>query len=110
MVSLIPFSKQCLLLGAVKKAPIASLNAIVINSLSTKELKHSQMSPFLVFTLKTDRFQNAPFSTLCVFVSVFEKRSSVNARPKRKSFAPFHMKTEQCERGLKNTIHGPWGG
>ena len=44
--------------------------------LLTKEyVKSFQISPFFVFTLKTDRFQNAPFSDLglCVFISVFEK-------------------------------------
>ena len=47
-----------------------TLNAIVINSLLTKENERFQMSPFLSFTLKTDRFQNAPFSPLCVFIKL----------------------------------------
>ena len=46
------------------------------------------MSPFLAFTLKMDRFQNAPFSNSCVFISVFEK-------PR------FHSGAEQCERKAK---------
>ena len=50
---------------------MATLNTIVINSPLTKECAAFQMSPFLAFTLKTDRFQNAPFSNLCVFISVF---------------------------------------
>ena len=56
---------------AVRKAPIASFNAIVINGLNTG-VKHFQMSPFLVFTQKTDRFQNSAFSGLFVFISIFE--------------------------------------
>ena len=44
------------------------------------------MSPFLVFTLKTDRFQNAPFSNLYVLISV--SKSSV-------------FTAEQCERKAK---------
>ena len=72
-VLLIPFSKQSLLLIAANKAPIANLNVIVINSLLTKDVQRFQMSPFLVFTMKTDRFQNALFSNLCVFISVSEK-------------------------------------
>ena len=44
------------------------------------------MSPFLAFTLKTHRFQNAPFSNLGVFIGVFEKPrwSNVNTRQKRR--------------------------
>ena len=68
-----PFSEQYLLLAAVKRAPITSLNAIVMNSLSTKEFEAFSDVSVLVSELKTDRFQNAPFSNLCVFVSVFEK-------------------------------------
>ena len=60
----------------------------------------------LVFTLKTDRFQNAPFSNLCVFISVFEMlRFHSGAMwmqgQKGEVLLRFHMKTEQCERGLR---------
>ena len=48
-------------------------NAIVFDSLSTKECEAFSNVSVLVFTLKTDRFQDAPFSNLCIFVSVFEK-------------------------------------
>ena len=48
-------------------------NAIVFNSLQQSNVKRFQMSPFFVFTLKTDRFQNAAFSNLCFFIGVFEK-------------------------------------
>ena len=50
---LIPFSKQCLLFVAVKKAPIPSLNAIVMSGLSLKERE--------------------AFSDSCLFIGVFEK-------------------------------------
>ena len=50
-----------------------SLNAIVINSQLTKECDAFSNVSVFGFTLKTDRFQNAPFSNLCVFTSVFEK-------------------------------------
>ena len=63
-----------------------TLSDIVINSILTKECKAFQMSPFLMFTLKTDRFQKAPFSNLCIFISIFEKLR-------------FHA--EQCERKAK---------
>ena len=46
---------------------------------------------------RTGRFQNAPFSSLCIFISVFEKlqRSNVNARPKQLRLPRIHMKMEQ---------------
>ena len=76
-----------LFVNGCHKDAIGDLNAIVINSLLTKEyVQRFQMSPFLASTLKTDRFQNAPFSNLCVFISVFE--SSV-------------FTAEQCERKAK---------
>ena len=91
---LIPFSKQCLLLAAVKKAPIASLNAIVMNRLSTKECEaFSNVSVFGVHT------ENGSFSKRTVFKFMrfhlrfrkapFSQRSNVNARPKWIGFAPF---------------------
>ena len=94
-----PFVDSC------KKAPIATLNAIVINSLLTKEFEaFSNVSVFGVhivngsFSKRTvfefirfhQRFRKAPFS----------QRSNVNARQKRKSLLRFNMKTEQCERSL----------
>ena len=71
-----PFFKTMSLLAAVKRVPIASLNAIMplyLIGFQQRNVKHFQISPFLVLTLKTDRFQNAPFSNLCVFISVFVK-------------------------------------
>ena len=52
---------------------MATLNAIVIKSLLTKECAAFSDVSVLAFILKTDRIQNAPFSNLCVFISVFEK-------------------------------------
>ena len=50
-VLIIPFSKQSLLLIAVKKAPIVTLNAIVINSQVRKECEaFSNVSVFGVHT------------------------------------------------------------
>ena len=63
-----PFVNSC-----HKKAPIATLNTIVINSRLTKECAaFSNVSVFGVQT-ETDHFQNASFSNLCVFISVFVK-------------------------------------
>ena len=79
------------LLAAVKKAPIASLNTIATNSLSTKEFEafsnvsvfgvHTESGSFskrTVFKLMRfhERFRKAPFS----------QWSNVKARPKRISF------------------------
>ena len=47
LVLLFPFSKQCLLSIVVIKAPMATLNAIVINSLLTKE--YAAFSNFSVY-------------------------------------------------------------
>ena len=63
------------------------------------------MSPFLAFTLKTDRFQNAPFSNLCVFIRVFEQlrfhsRAMWTHGKNGQVSLRFQMKTKQCERGL----------
>ena len=61
-VLLLPFSKQCLLLLAVKKAPNASLNAIVMSSLSAKECEaFSNVSVFGAHT------ENGSFSKRIVF-------------------------------------------
>ena len=71
-VLLIPFSKQCLLLAAVKKAPIANLNATVINSLSTNEFEaFSNISVFGVHTENRSFSKHTVFKF--VFVSVFKK-------------------------------------
>ena len=59
---LIPFSKQCLLLAAVEKAPIASLDAIVMNSLSAKECE--AFSNISVFGIHTE---NGSFKKRTVF-------------------------------------------
>ena len=64
---------------------MATVNAIVINSLLTKECAVFSNVSFFGVHLKTDRFQNELFSNLCIFVSVSEKapfsqRSNVNAR------------------------------
>ena len=68
-----PFFKTMPLLAAVKKAPIASLNAIVMNSLSTKECEaFSNVSIFGVHT-ENGSFSKRTASNLCVFISVFEK-------------------------------------
>ena len=72
-ILLIPFSKQSLLLISIKKVPMVTLNVIVINSLLAKECEPFLDVSAFGFTLKTDRFQNAPFSNSCVFISVFEK-------------------------------------
>lgn len=51
-----------------------SLNATVINSLYIqRNVKWFEMHPLLAFTLTMHRFQNASFSHLSVFISVFEK-------------------------------------
>ena len=63
-------------------------------------VKRFQMSPFLAFTLKTDRFQTAPFSNLCVFISVFEQLRFCSQGKNGEILLRFHTKTEQCERGL----------
>ena len=82
------------LLAAVEKAPIASLDTIVMNRLSTKECAaFSNVSDFGVhiengsFSKRTifkfmhfhERFRKAPFS----------RRRNVNARANQISFAPF---------------------
>ena len=77
-----PFVDSC------QKGPIATSSAVAINSPPTKEFEMSP-PPFLTFTLKTDHFQSAPFSNLCVFISVFEK-----LRQKRISIAPFSYDNE----------------
>ena len=63
------------LLIVVIKAQMATLSAIVINSLLAKECAAFSNLSVLALTLKTDRFQNAPFSdiSVCVFISGFEK-------------------------------------
>ena len=43
-------------------------------SINNRNVKRFQMSPFLAFALKMDRFQNAPFSNLCAS-SAFSKSS-----------------------------------
>ena len=71
-VLLIPFSKQRLLFIAVNKAPIATLNTILIISLLTKECApFSNVSAFGVHT-ENGSFSK-PFSNSCVFIGVFEK-------------------------------------
>lgn len=62
------FSKQTFLFLAVNWAPIASLNAIIINPIQGNA-KCFQMSLFLAFTShwRVDRFQNTSFSDLSVF-------------------------------------------
>ena len=70
----IPSSKQCLLLAAVKKVPIASLNSIMpfySIAFQQRNVKRFQMSLFLVFTLKTHRFQIYGFSLAFSKSSVF---------------------------------------
>ena len=72
-----------------------------------RNLKRFQMSPILVLTLKTDRFQNAPFSNLCVFISVFEKLRFHSGAMRTQGqngqvLFRFHMKTEQ------NSSIWPW--
>ena len=60
---LIPSSKQFLLLIAVNKAPIATLNGIVIESLLTKECAaFSNVSVFGVHTENGSFFQIHAFS------------------------------------------------
>ena len=61
------------LLVAVKKAPIASLNAIVINSLATKEC--DSFSNVSVFGVQTENgsFSKRTVFNLMRFISVFEK-------------------------------------
>ena len=67
------FSKRCLLLVAVKKAPAGSLNSIAINDLSTKEFEtFSNVSVFVVHT-ENGSFSKRTISNLFVFVGVFEK-------------------------------------
>ena len=59
---LIPFSKQSLLLIAVKKVPIATLNAIVINSLLARACE-----AFLNVTIFGDHTENGSFSKRTIF-------------------------------------------
>ena len=71
-VSPIPFSKQHFLLVFVKEASVASLNAVVINSLCKGRKVLLNVSSFGIHT-KHGFVRNALFSNLCVFISVFEK-------------------------------------
>ena len=109
-MSLISFIKENLFVTRCQKS------ATVINGLyAFHSLKNVasffKMSPFLAATLEKDHFQNASFSKLSVFISVFHKlnfhaRQKEN-RTKTDKFPPFSMKTEQSmktdqyERGLK---------
>ena len=100
MVLFLPFSKQSLFWH------LFTLNIIVINSMLTKECEFFQMFPFLVLTLKMDCFQNAPFSNLWVFLSVFEKlrfQSGAMWTQRKNGYVLLrcHMKTEQCERARR---------
>ena len=82
-VLLNPVSKQRLLLMAFKRAPIAALNSIFINSLLAKECEAFSNFPFSgVRTEKTHRFQ------IYVFSLAFSKSSVFTA--------------EQCERKTKS--------
>ena len=106
------FSKQFLLLAAVKKVPTASLNAkkpLYSIAFQQRSLKRFQTSPFKVSILKTDRFKRAPFSNLCIYISVFERlrfhSGAMSTQPQNGSvLLRFHMKTEQCERGLISDV------
>ena len=102
----------------VHTAPFSFLSVLLIktliadfewhcdNGLLTTNGKRFQMSPFSAFTLKTDRFKNALFSNLCIFISIFEQ-----LRPYTEAMSTqgkngyvslnFQMKTEQCEPGLR---------
>ena len=64
-VLLFPFSKQCLLLIIVIKTPMATLNAIVISSLLTKE--YAAFSNVSVFGVHTE---NGSFSKRTVLKSM----------------------------------------
>ena len=77
-----------------------TLNTIATNSILTKECEALSASPFLAFTLKMDRFQNAPFSNLCVFISVFKEH--VNARQKPIRFATFSFEDGAVRTGPKS--------
>ena len=75
-----PLFKTKPLSVAVKKAQIASLNAIVIISLLTKEFE--AFSGVSVFGFDT---QNASFSDLRVFISVFESSVFITEQRKAKT-------------------------
>ena len=86
---LIPFSKQSLLLIAVNKAPIATLNGIVIESLLTKEC--AAFSDVSVFGVRTE---NGSFFQIYAFSLAFSKSPVFTAeqcerKAKRRSFTPF---------------------
>ena len=61
------------------------------------------MSSFLAFTLETDRFQNAPFLDLCVFIGVFESSvftaKQCERKGQRDKFHSVLYENEQCEQG-----------
>ena len=85
---LIPFSKQKPFVNSCQQGANRDLNAIiVIKGLLAKEC--AAFSNVSIFGLHTENgsFQNAPFSNLSVFISVFEKNPVFTA--------------EQCERKAK---------
>ena len=61
------------LLAAAEKASIASLNTIVMISLSTKEFAAFLSVSMFGVTLKTDHFHDAQLSKLHVFITAFQK-------------------------------------
>ena len=63
-----PLFKTKILLEAVKKVLITSSNAIIINSVLTRECDAFSNVP--VFGVHTE---NGSFSDLCIFISDFEK-------------------------------------
>ena len=84
-VSLIPFSKQSLLLIAVKKAPIATLNATVVNSPLTKECEaFSCVSIFGVHT-ENGSFSRRTFSNLCVSLAFLKSSAFIEEQCERKA-------------------------
>ena len=93
-VLLIILSKQCPIVSSFEEVTTASLNAIVINGLSTNDCKaFSNVSVFCVHT------ENGSFSKRTIFKFMhfyqrftqapFSQQSDVNAKPKWISFTPF---------------------
>ena len=76
-----------------------------------KEYRRILMSPYLVFTLKTERTQYAPYLKVCLFVCLFEQLRiwivSVWTKGRnRYIWLQFHSNTKQCERGHSPTRAG----
>ena len=85
---LIPVSKQSLLLITVNRAPIATLNAIVIKSILAKECAaFSNVSVFGVHTENGSFSKRTVFNQIYAFSLVLSKSSVFTA--------------EQCERKAK---------